>query len=81
MIMIIYIEQVIMICLLRYKFKFKGIQLPKLLNQHFIPRFAGFIPGLKCENAMQKCYTKLANESVKKFDQKRFNPSAISKNE
>lgn len=30
---------------------------------------------------MAQSYTKLANECIKKFDQKRFNPILINKNE
>lgn len=56
-------------------------KVPKLLNQHYIPRYQGYIPGLNCENAMAKSVTNLANQCIKKFDQRRFNPVSINKNE
>ena len=55
--------------------------MPKLLNQHFIPRYQGFVPGLNCENSMAKNYTKLATECIRNFDKKRFNPSSLCKND
>lgn len=45
---------------------------PKLLNSFHIPRYGGFVPGMKSENPFGKTYTKLAQEQIDKFDNKRF---------
>ncbi len=46
--------------------------LPKLVNVHFIPNYKGYVPRVKAENMFAKCYTKLANEGIRKFDEIRF---------
>ena len=45
---------------------------PKLLNTHYIPRYAGFVPGMKSENPFGATYSKLAKKQIDDFDNKRF---------
>lgn len=45
---------------------------PKLLNTFYIPRYAGFVPGMKSENPFGATYTKLAKKQIDDFDNKRY---------
>ena len=45
---------------------------PKLVNVHYVPNYKGFIPRVKSENMFGRCYTKLANAGIRKFDEIRF---------
>jgi hypothetical protein len=45
---------------------------PKLLNTHYIPRYAGFVPGMNSENPFGATYSRLAKTQIDNFDNKRF---------
>lgn len=45
---------------------------PKLLNTFYVPKYAGFVPGMKSENPFGATYTKLAKKQMDDFDNKRF---------
>lgn len=45
---------------------------PKLLNTHYIPRYAGFVPGMNSENPFGATYSRLAKNQIDNFDNKRF---------
>ena len=45
---------------------------PKLFNTYYIPRYAGFVPGMKSENPFAATYSRLAKEQIDNFDNKRF---------
>ena len=45
---------------------------PKLVNTYYIPKYAGFYPGMKSENPFGATFTKLAQKQMADFDNKRF---------
>lgn len=45
---------------------------PKLVNTFYVPKYAGFVPGMKSENPFGACFTKLAKKQITDFDNKRF---------
>ncbi|MCQ2820748.1 MAG: hypothetical protein MJ252_26100 [archaeon] len=47
-------------------------RVPKLVNTFYVPRYAGFVPGMKSENPFGATYTKLAKQQIDNFDNKRF---------
>lgn len=45
---------------------------PKLLNTFYVPRYAGFVPGMISENPFGATFTKLAKKQIDDFDNRRF---------
>ncbi len=45
---------------------------PKLVNVHYVPNYNGFVPRVVSENMFGKCFTKLANSGIRKFDEIRY---------
>ncbi len=43
-----------------------------MLNKHYVPGYAGFVPGMKSENPFAKTTQSLAKENIKTFTEKRF---------
>ena len=45
---------------------------PRLLNSFYIPKYAGFVPGMSSENPFGANYTTLAKKQIDNFDNKRY---------
>ena len=45
---------------------------PRLLNSFYIPKYAGFVPGMRSENPFGANYTTLAKKQIDNFDNKRY---------
>ena len=49
---------------------------PVLLHSHYIPKYQGYIPGVKVEtNTISKGFTKNTEEAIKNCDDRRFDPN------
>lgn len=45
---------------------------PKLVNTYYVPKYAGFVSGMKSENPFGATFSKLAKKQMDDFDNKRF---------